>query len=78
MSIELEHTSILYQIFLSDRVDGNFAIDDDMSTRNWECITRYTDHSLDKRITLAESTNCILIDRDTLAEWVNEFQTSVS
>ena len=29
-------------------------------------------------ITLAESTNCILIDRDTLSEWVNEFQTSVS
>lgn len=25
-------------------------------------------------ITLAKSTNCILIDRDTLAKWVNEFQ----
>ena len=25
-------------------------------------------------ITLAKSTGCILIDRDTLAKWINEFQ----
>ena len=27
-------------------------------------------------ITLAQSTGCILIDRDTLAKWVNEFQNT--
>jgi restriction system protein len=26
-------------------------------------------------ITLAQSTGCILIDRDTLAKWINEFQS---
>ncbi|MFZ5923470.1 MAG: restriction endonuclease [Chloroflexota bacterium] len=29
-------------------------------------------------VTLATSTGCILIDRDTLAQWVNEFQNSVN
>ncbi len=29
-------------------------------------------------ITLAKSTGCVLIDRDTLAEWVNESQTAES
>lgn len=28
-------------------------------------------------VALAESTECILIDRDTLARWVNEFQNTV-
>lgn len=27
-------------------------------------------------VTLAEATDCILIDRDTLAKWVNEFQST--
>lgn len=29
-------------------------------------------------ITLAKSTNCILVDRDTLADWINKFQNADS